>query len=72
MTSVPYVFETLSRYFESKQYRNPGQDVAGKNGTYGHLDSDEKCKFSLWQQVALIEQQQYSISLVITVHVLRL
>ncbi len=36
MTSVPYVFETLSRYFESKQYRNPGQDVTRKNGTYGH------------------------------------
>ncbi len=30
MTSVPYVFETLSRYFESKQFRNPGQDVSGK------------------------------------------
>ncbi len=27
MTSVPYVFETLSRYFESKQYRNSGQDA---------------------------------------------
>ncbi len=36
MTSVPCVFETLSRYFESKQYRNPGQDASGKNGTYGH------------------------------------
>ncbi len=24
VTSVTYVFETLSRYFESKQYRNPG------------------------------------------------
>ncbi len=33
MISVPYVFESLSRYFESKQYINPGQD---KNGTYGH------------------------------------
>ncbi len=33
MTSVPYVFESLSRYFESKQYINPGPD---KNGTYGH------------------------------------
>ncbi len=36
MTSVPYVFETLSRYFESRQYRNPGQDASGKNDTYGH------------------------------------
>ncbi len=36
MTSVPYVFKTLSRYFESKQYRNPGQDMSGKNGMYGH------------------------------------
>ncbi len=36
MPSVPYVFEMLSRYFESKQYRNPGQDASGKNGTYGH------------------------------------
>ncbi len=36
MTPVPYVFETLSRYIESKQYRNPGQDASGKNGTYGH------------------------------------
>ncbi len=36
VTSVPYVFETLSRYFESKQHRNPGQDVSRTNGTYGH------------------------------------
>ncbi len=35
MTSFPYVFETLSR-FESKQYRNPGQDTSRKNGTYRH------------------------------------
>ncbi len=40
MTSVPYVFEMLSRYFESKQYRNPGQDASGKNGTYGHPSHD--------------------------------
>ncbi len=33
--TVPCVFERLSRYFESKQYRNPGQDPSGKNGTYG-------------------------------------
>ncbi len=32
MTLVPYVFEMLSRYFESKQNRNPGQDASGKNG----------------------------------------
>ncbi len=36
VTLVPHVFERLSRYFESKQYRNPGQDASGKNGTYGH------------------------------------
>ncbi len=36
MTLVPYVFEMLSRYFESKQYRNLGQDMSGKNGMYGH------------------------------------
>ncbi len=28
--------KTLSRYFESKQYRNPGQGMSGKNGMYGH------------------------------------
>ncbi len=39
MTLVPYVFETLSRYFESKQYRSPSQDVSGENGMYGHLIS---------------------------------
>ncbi len=38
MTSVAYVFKTLSRYFESKQYRNPGPDASGKNGTYGCND----------------------------------
>ncbi len=36
MTSVPCVSEMLTRYFESKQYRNPGQDASRKNGTYGH------------------------------------
>ncbi len=36
MTLFPYVFETLSRYFESKQYRNPGQGMSGKNSMYGH------------------------------------
>ncbi len=36
MTLFSYVFETLSRYFESKQYRNLGQDMSGKNGMYGH------------------------------------
>ncbi len=35
MTSVPHVFEMFSRYFESKQYRNLGQDMSGKNGMYG-------------------------------------
>ncbi len=30
MTSVPYTFETLSRYFESKQYRNLDRTHLGK------------------------------------------
>ncbi len=33
MTSAPYVFETLSRYFKSKQYSNTGQDASAENGT---------------------------------------
>ncbi len=35
VTSVPYVFEMLSRYFESKQYRNSAQDAPRKNVTHG-------------------------------------
>ncbi len=37
MASVPFAFEMLSRYFESKQYKNPGQHASGTNATYGHL-----------------------------------
>ncbi len=29
---------TLAVYFESKQFRNPGQDVSEKNGTFDCID----------------------------------
>ncbi len=38
--------------FESKQYRNPGQDASGKNGKYGHprLDVKEELQvFIFWE-----------------------
>ncbi len=36
MTRFLMFSKRISRYFESKQYRNPGQDASWENGTYGH------------------------------------
>ncbi len=76
MTSVPYVFEMFSRYFESKQYRNPGQDASRKNGTHGHptraLSKDFGLGSFLASMYSKTPQQQCSNALATTKNTLSL
>ncbi len=40
MTRFLMFSKRISRYFESKQYRNPGQDASWENGTHGHPNNE--------------------------------
>ncbi len=53
MTRFLMFSKRISRYFESKQYRNPSQDASWENGTYGHPIIATNNYTFLWSFVVL-------------------